>query len=488
LAITNADSSMNGLKYRFMATDNGTLSVSPAVVLTVAAAYLPFPTSIAVDGAGNLFVGDANADTIQKVSSTGTISLVAGTSGTAGSTDGTGNAARFNQPNGLTLIAGGTIIVSDTGNATLRSINGSGVVTTLAGSAANRGGADGAGTIATFSSPIGVSHDVNGVLYVADAMNDTIRKITADGTVSTLAGSAGVTGLIDGTGSAARFNFPNGIAVDGNNNIYVADTTNNLLRKITSAGVVTTLAGVQGVGGFDDGTGNAALFNQPEGLATDNAGNLYLADTANSTIRKITPAGVVTTIAGLPTISGLEDGPGATALFKHPQALCVDANGNIFVADTGNAAIRKIDTAWNVTTLPLTAGAAPTFTTQPASQTVTVGSAVTFTAAASGTPTPTYQWKKDGTAISGATSASYSITSAAMADAGSYTVDATNAAGAATSTAAMLTVNAAPTPTPYPMSSGGGGGAPSTWFLATLSLLGLGRHLRNRFRAAGSSA
>ena len=270
----------------------------------------------------------------------------------------------------------------------------------------------------------------------------------------------------------------------GNDHIYVADTTNNLIRAISSAGDVTTLAGVQGVGGFDDGTGNGALFHQPEGLAVDSAGSLYLADTANSTIRKITPAGVVTTIAGLPTISGLEDGPGATAMFKHPQALCVDAQGNIYVADTGNAAIRKIDTAWNVTTLTLTPATAPAFTTQPASQTVTVGTAATFTAAASGTPVPTYQWKKDGTTISGATSASYNIASTAMTDAGSYTVVATNAAGSVTSAAATLTVNAAPTPTPYPMSSGGGGGAPSAWFLASLLLLGLGRHLRNRFRAA----
>ena len=478
LAITNADPSLNGLKYRFVATDNGTVSNSPAAALTVAPAYIPFPTCIDVDSAGNLFVGDANANTIQKITSTGLILLVAGTSGTAGAVDGTGVAARFNQPNGLTLLTGGTVIVSDASNATIRSITGSGTVTTLAGSSTIRGNADGAGSTATFSAPMGISHDGTGVLYVADAMNDTIRKIAANGTVSTFAGSAGITGFADGTGTSARFNFPSGIAVDGNGNIFVADTTNNLIRKITSGGAVTSLAGVQGVGGFDDGTGSSALFHQPEGLAVDVAGNLYLADTANSTIRKITPAGVTTTIAGLPTISGLEDGPGTTALFNHPQALCVDANGNIFVADTGNATIRKIDPAGNVTTLTLTAGNAPAFTTQPANQTVNTGSSVTFTVAASGSPAPTYQWQKNNANISGATSATYSISSAAMSDAGAFTVIATNSAGTATSTAAVLTVNAAPPPPPAMSSGGGGGGAPSLWLLASLSLLSLSHRLK----------
>jgi arabinan endo-1,5-alpha-L-arabinosidase len=475
LMITNAGSALNGLKYRFVATDNGSVSKSPAVTLTVAPASLPFPTSIAVDGSGNLFVGDANANTIQIISTTGLISLVAGTSGTSGTSDGTGAAARFNQPNGLTLLAGGTIMVSDTSNATIRSITSSGVVTTLAGSPGSRGNADGTGGAATFSSPIGIARDASGVLYVADAMNHTIRKITSNGIVSTIAGSAGVAGFTDGTGAAARFNFPSGIAVDGNGNIYVADTTNNLIRKITGADVVTTLAGVQNVAGYDDGTGSGALFNHPGGLAADGSGNLYLADTDNSTIRKITPAGVVTTIAGLPTIAGLENGAGQFALFNHPQALSVDASGNIYVADTGNATIRKIDANGNVNTLALTASIAPAFTTQPASQTVTVGTAVTFTVAASGLPAPTFQWQKGNVNISGAASASYSIASAAATDAGSYTAVATNASGSVTSNAATLTVNAAPTPTPAPSGGGGGGGAMEAWFIAGLTLLGAAR-------------
>jgi len=367
LSITNADSSLSSLKYRFVATDNGSISNSPAVSLTVEAVILPFPTSIVADSAGNLYVGDANANTVQKITSAGVTTLVAGANGTSGSSDGAGSAARFNQPNGITLLASGTIIVADTGNATIRSVTASGMVTTLAGSPDNRGNTDAAGNAATFSSPTGICRDTTGVLYIADAMNDTIRKVTADGAVTTVAGSANAIGFADGTGAAARFNFPSGVAVDSSGNLYVADTTNNLIRKITPGGAVSTLAGVQNVAGFDDGTGSGALFNHPGGMAVDAAGNIYLADTGNSTVRKITPAGTVTTIAGTPTVAGLEDGAGIFALLNHPQSLSVDGSGNIFVADTGNAAIRKIDAQGNVSTLALTSGAtsSPGTTTPP---------------------------------------------------------------------------------------------------------------------------
>jgi sugar lactone lactonase YvrE len=322
-------------------------------------ALLSFPTSLTVDGSGNLWVGDARTNTIHKISATGVISSFAGTRGTSGTADGSGSVARFNQPNGLVLLASGAMAVTDMANATIRLVSPDGVVTTLAGSSPSRGNTDGTGSGATFSSPIGLSRDAADVIYVADAMNHTIRKVSAAGVVRTLAGSAGAAGYTDGSGAEARFNYPSGIAVDGGGNIYVADTTNNLIRKITPAGAVTTLAGLQNVAGYDDGTGSQALFNHPGGLAVDGAGNLYVADTDNSTIRKITPAGVVTTVAGLPTIAGQENGSGIHALFNHPRALGVDASGNIFVADTGNAAIRKIDVKGNVTTLALTVEVVP---------------------------------------------------------------------------------------------------------------------------------
>lgn len=284
---------------------------------------------------------------------------MAGTSGAAGTTNGVGNAARFNQPAGLALTPQSALYVTDAANATIRYISADGTVTTLAGSSSARGHLDGIGTAALFSQPTGVALDANGTLYVTDTMNKTIRKVTAEGTVTTFAGTAGVTGTTDGTGAAASFNLPMGIAVDVSGYCYVADTANNTIRKITPAGAVSTLAGLPGVTGTADGAGSAALFNNPTGLAVDTTGHLYVADTGNSTIRKITPEGMVTTLAGLPGIAGLKNGTGDSAYFNQPRSIMVDATGNLYVADTGNASIRKITPVGNVTTLALSAAPAP---------------------------------------------------------------------------------------------------------------------------------
>jgi sugar lactone lactonase YvrE len=228
--------------------------------------------------------------------------------------------------------------------------------------------------------------DSAGNLYVADTFNATIRKITASGSVSTLAGTAGSRGDADGTGSAAQFNNPSGVAVDAAGNVYVADTYNQTIRKITPTGMVTTLAGSVGISGGNDGTGIYALFNQPGGLAVDASGNVYVADTGNATIRKITPGGVVITLAGVPGIAGLGDSAGGIALFNQPHGLAVDGAGNIYVADTGNAAIRKIAPDGTVTTLALVAAPAQTTTAQTPSNSPTTpaSSTVTGTAASSG--------------------------------------------------------------------------------------------------------
>ena len=178
-------------------------------------------------------------------------------------------------------------------------------------------------------------------------------------------GLAGVSGSVDATGTASRFNRPSGLAVDRAGNVYVADTGNNTVRKVTPSGAVTTLAGLAGVSGHDDGAG--ALFSGPTGLALDSDANLYVADTGNSTIRKISPTGVVTTVAGLTGIAGLKNGVGGEVFFNQPEALALDASGNLYVADIGNAAIRKITPTGTVTTLSLTASPTPTPAPIPAS-------------------------------------------------------------------------------------------------------------------------
>ena len=363
LTMTNVGFTLSGFRYRALVTaSDGSSAPTGSGTLLVIQAFFNFPAGITIDAAGNLYVTDTSLETVQKITSTTSVSALAGSTSTAGSTDGGGAAARFNQPSGLSATSDGTLGVSDTANATIRVIQPDGTVTTLAGNPSLHGSTDGSGTTATFSSPIGMARDSAGTLYVADATNHTIRKITSAGAVSTFAGTAGIAGSVDGTGNAARFNNPTGIALDGSGNVYVADTTNNLLRKITPAGAVSTIAGVVGVMGSSDGTGSAALFNAPGGLAVDSSGNVYLADTGNSTIRKITPANLVTTLAGLPGVAGIKDGSGSDAWFNQPKALTVDPSGNLFVADTGNAAIRKVTPAGVVTTLALTGTSANTST------------------------------------------------------------------------------------------------------------------------------
>ena len=210
-------------------------------------------------------------------------------------------------------------------------------VTTLAGSIVS-GSADGTGTAAQLNFPWGVAFDSSGTLYVADAWNDRIRKITPAGVVTTLAGS-GVSGSTDGTGTAARFATPNGVAVDSSGTVYVADSGNNRIRKITPTGVVTTLAG-SGIG-YTDGTGTAAKLAFARNLTVDSSGTVYVADSGNSRIRKITPTGVVTTLAGS-GISSFADGIAKDAQFKNPNGIAVDLSGTVYVADSANNRIRKI--------------------------------------------------------------------------------------------------------------------------------------------------
>ena len=212
---------------------------------------------------------------------------------------------------------------------------------TLAGTVGSAGSTDGTGSAARFNTPYGVAVDTAGNVFVADTYNHIIRKITSSGVVTTLAGLAGNSGSTDGTGSAARFLFPQGVSVDSAGNVFVGDTNNYTVRKITSSGVVTTLAGLAGNAGSTDGTGSAARFDRPFGVAADTEGNVFVGDIFNYTIRKITSAGVVTTLAGLAGNFGSTNGTGSAARFNRPYGVAVDTAGNVFVADTNNDTIRS---------------------------------------------------------------------------------------------------------------------------------------------------
>jgi sugar lactone lactonase YvrE len=267
--------------------------------------------------------------------------------GTTGAADGTGAAATFAGPFGLAIDASGNIYVADIANCKIRKVTAAGVVTTVAGSG-TRGDQDGTGAAAKFDFPSGVTIDVSGIIYVADRDNDKIKKITPDGVVSTVAGS-GTSGFADGTGTAAYFNSPSSVAVDVSGNIYVADRFNHRIRKVTPTGEVTTLAG-SGSPVFADGTGAAASFHDPYGVAVDASGNIYVADFLNHRIRKITPTGEVTTLAGSGS-QGSGDGIGTAASFNSPIGVTVDALGNVYVAEYASNNIRKITAAGVVSTL-----------------------------------------------------------------------------------------------------------------------------------------
>lgn len=301
------------------------------------AAQLAGPSAVAFDNSGNLLVADYNGNRIRMINpQTRVVTTIAG-SGAPNSVDGTGTLAQFQGPIGLAVDATGNIYVAEWSGCRIRKIDPNRVVTTLAGSGA--GGQDGTGTAAQFKNPYGIALDAQGNLFVGDCLNHRIRKVTPQGVVSTFAGNA-TGGHLDGQGSAAQFKNPAGVAFDASGNLYVADHLNHRIRKITPSGSVSTLAG-DGATSFRDGQGTQAQFWQPRRLVVDAANNLYLTDGANNRIRKITSAGLVTTVAGDGSASYLDGAP-LSAQFNVPDGIAMDANGILYIGDRMNNRIRRL--------------------------------------------------------------------------------------------------------------------------------------------------
>ena len=384
-----------------------------------------YPCSLAVDSLGNLYVADLTNLTIIKITPGGIVSTIAGQSGQSGTADGLGGAARFVGPTAIAVDTAGNLYVVDgtyilsgvsTGAASIRKIDTTGMVTTLAGGAA--GSQDGAGSAAQFYQPNGVAVDAAGNVYIADTGNNKIRKMTPGGVVTTLAGS-GIVGTVDGVGSAAQFSFPLAVACDKAGDVYVAGHSG--MRKITPTGVVTTLVG----GEFDinevDGLLGSATMAWPSALAFDAAGDLFVIDSFFMTIRELTPQGVVTTVY-----------QGSTGIHTGLQvgALAIGPDGTCYVTSSTEILSGKL----------LPGGTDPEIfvTSQPQAAAIIPGGSAAFSVLATG-PALTYQWMKNGIPIAGATSAQYVMTSTSSADLAAYSVEVGDGAGAVFSNPAVLT-------------------------------------------------
>lgn len=441
------------------------------------------PTGLALDSAGNVIIADTSNHTIRRISASGTVTTLAGGGGNFGSTDGFGTTARFYHPRGLAIDGQGNVFVADSFNNTVRRISSAGIVSTFAGAPSVLGYTDGAATTARFGFPYGVAIDGADKLFVVDQLYNAVRSITA-GDVRTYAGVPGTTpGSTDGGLSVARFNFPTSVAVDRDGTVYVSDTFSHTIRKVSTAGVITTLAGLAGTSGTADGTGSVARFNQPSGIAIDASGTLFIADFGNSAIRRVTSTGEVSLFAGVSGVTGATDGTGANARFQNPEGIAFDAAGNLFVADSNNHMIRKITPSGVVTTIAgqstnigVAAGTAgnaqfflptgitvdrtgviyvtstfgnvimrgaldsrPAITAPPQSHQVIAGTAATFSVSATGGGL-SYQWKRNGIAITGATTSNYTAADIGASATGDYTVDVINSAGSITSAPATLRI------------------------------------------------
>jgi sugar lactone lactonase YvrE len=290
------------------------------------------PTGISISSSGYIFIADRQNQLVREISPGDVVANVEGTAGVQGYKN-TADSVEFKNPNGVAVDAAGTIFVADEGNGYIRAISNTGVTITFAGSVA------GALIKTAFLSPAGVAVDAAGDVFVGDVGKNTVTKITAKGIVTIVAGT-GSQGFVNGSGTAASFNQPTALVTDGEGNIYVADYGNNVIRLINNQGQVSTFAG-SGTAGNTNGKGTAASFNGPSGIAIDSQGNLYVADSKNNTIREISINGAVTTLAGTGA-AGATNGALTAATFNNPEGVAVDSEGNVYVADTGNNVIRKI--------------------------------------------------------------------------------------------------------------------------------------------------
>jgi len=314
-------------------------------------ANLGTPVGVALDSAGNLYIADSSTSRIRMVSG-GIITTVAGT-GTAGFSGDGGRATSANlyNPLGVAVDASGNLYIPDVDNERIRVVSKAGIVNTLVGGAIGDGGL---GVFGFFNQPLGVARDAAGNTYIADSYNNRVRKIAANGVITTVAGT-GALGFLDNVpATGAKLSYPTGVAVDGSGNLYIADVNNYRVRKVDASGNITTVAGNGTCCGTtgDGGPATNARIGSPYGVTLDASGNLYIADTSNNVIRKVDASGTITTIAGSGTSGSSGDGgPAISAKLSYPAGVAVDASGNLYVADRNNYRVRMISPSGTITTV-----------------------------------------------------------------------------------------------------------------------------------------
>lgn len=296
--------------------------------------------NIAIAGDGAFFVADQINCMIRRIEKDGTVSTVAGIERQSGYQDGKKGTGKMMFPIGVESAQDGSIYVADYDNHAIRKILPDGTLTTLAGHPDRPGLTDGNLTTARFKRPYGVKLDQAGVLWVCDGENNVIRKISPDGQVTTFAGST--QGYADGKLREAQFYMPVHLTLDKNGNAFVADKHNHCIRKISTDGIVSTVSGTPTQNGHKDGKAGEVLFNQPSSVQVDQLGNIYVTDLYNHCIRMVYPDGYVVTLAGKPGATGYAEGAGDHALFHYPQGCVLDKDENLFVTDSYNERVRKL--------------------------------------------------------------------------------------------------------------------------------------------------
>ncbi len=327
-----------------------------AASLDLDPSFLPL-AAVAVDASGNLFIADTFNFRIREVSVGGIISTVAG-NGTPGFSGdgGPATSASLGGPTSVATDTSGNLFIADQYNARIRKVSATGIVTTVAGNGTvyPSSGDGGPATSASLSGPQALALDTSGNLFIADSGSGRIRKVSATGTITTVAGDGSYTFWGDGgPATSASLNDPRGVAVDASGNLFIADTQNNRIRKVSANGIITTVAG-NGTSGFsgDNGLATSAALSGPVGLAVDASGNLFIADQYNNRIRKVTAAtGMIATVAGNGKSALGDGGPATSASLSFPTGVAVDASGNLFIADTGNQRIREVLATGIITTV-----------------------------------------------------------------------------------------------------------------------------------------